>query len=207
MDMKKNDIVRLNYEAKMKEGDQKIIEMKNSPVIVGAGYMIKGVDEALETMNVGDKKEIEISPDKGFGKRNLQMIKVIPETEFKKHGQRPAPGMFITADNLRGRVMSVSSGRVKVDFNHPLAGKTLIYNVEVSKQEDKNEDKIKAIAQFYSNTEPENISVTLNGKEAEVILPPAVHSVYKKKIADDTIKYVGLEKVKFVEVFSKTEEK
>jgi hypothetical protein len=136
----------------------------------------------------------------------MQLIKIVPETEFRKHGTKPYPGMFITADNLRGRVLSVSSGRVKVDFNHPLAGKTLVYNVEVKEKVENIEDKIKAISQFYTTVTADKVSVKVNGNEAEVVLPPAVHSVYKKKIADDCIKYCGLENVKFVEVFGKAKE-
>ena len=151
--MQKNDVVSISYEAKLKEGGQKIIETKDSPVVIGAGYIIKGVAEALEGMNVGDKKEIEVTPDKGFGERSMSNIKIIPESEFKKHGQKPYPGMFITADNLRGRVMSVSSGRVRVDFNHPLAGKEVKYKININKKIENDNEKIKAMSKFLFKKE------------------------------------------------------
>jgi len=200
--MQKNDFVKVSYEAKIKESGQVIDQVEDLVVVVGAKYIIPGLDEALEGMNIPDKKEGEVTPDKGFGERNDKLIKLIPISEFRRHNQKPHPGMVVEADNRRGRVLSVASGRVKVDFNHPLAGKTLSFKIEAKEKVEKVEDKIMAIVKFFVRNQ--NIKdVKVNGKEVEIYLPPTVHPVFKKKIADDVMKYLEFEKVKFVELFEK----
>ena len=123
--MQEKDFVKIKYSGIMKENNMQLDSADDAPIIVGAKWVIPGVDDALKEMNVGEKKKVEIAPEKGFGPRNPKLIKLVPLAEFKKHGQNPQPGMVINADNMKGRVLSVSGGRVKIDFNHPLAGRTL----------------------------------------------------------------------------------
>ena len=202
--MQDNDFIRVDYSGKIKESGKSLGDVKNAPLIVGAGYVIKGVDEALKQMNVGEKKTIEVPPEKGFGKRNLKLIKLISESEFRKRDKKPQIGMIVDIGNLRGRVISASGGRVKIDFNHPLAGKTLVYEIEVKEKIEKPEEKIKAIAEVYSGVS--KIEASISNKETEIKVPPFVNSLIKKKIADDVMKFLNMEKVKFVEVFEKPKE-
>ncbi|RLJ09464.1 MAG: peptidylprolyl isomerase, partial [Candidatus Aenigmatarchaeota archaeon] len=92
-------------------------------VIIGANMIIPGVEEQLKNMKPGEEKEFVVEPKKAFGERNSKLVKVISLMEFKKEKIDPVPGMFITIDGLQAKVQSVSGGRVRVDFNHPLAGK------------------------------------------------------------------------------------
>jgi FKBP-type peptidyl-prolyl cis-trans isomerase SlyD len=174
--------------------------------VIAKGYSLEGVEQALLQMKIGEKKTVELTPEKAFGKRSPSLIKLVPIAEFRRHGTKPVPGMSIEADNKRGRVLSVSGGRVRVDFNHPLAGKTLIYYIEVKKRIETAEDKLKSLVEIFTRTK-ENVNVKIYAKEAEVQLPPFINSLIKKRIADEAIKFLGLEKVKFVEVFEKKKEK
>jgi len=167
---------------------------------------LKGIDNALLEMSIGDKKIIELSPENAFGNRDARLVKLVPLSEFKKHNTNPYPGMIFEADNLRGRVLSVSGGRVSIDFNHPLAGKTLIYDVEIKERIESIEDKIRAIIKIYTTLDEGKSKVFANEKEVEIEVPPLINSVYKKKIADDVMKFLGFEKVKFVESFEKPKE-
>jgi len=203
--MQDKDFIRVDYSGKIKESDKTLGEAKNAPLIVGAGYVIKGVDEALKKMKVGEKKTIEVPAEKGFGKRDTKLIKLIPESEFRKRDKKPQIGMIVDIKNIRGRIISVSGGRVKVDFNHPLAGKTLVYEIEIKKRIEKPEEKIKAILEAYSGIS--KIEVIIKEKEAEIKIPPFVNSLVKKKTADDVMKFLDIEKVKFVEVFERIKEK
>lgn len=175
-------------------------------MIVGAGYVIAGVDEVLQGMSIGEKKTVDVQPEKAFGPRDPDMVKLVPEAEFKRHGTRPKPGMVINADNMRGRILSVASGRVTIDFNHPLAGKVLVFDLEVKSRAEKPDEKVAAIAEFYSRLAPDKISVKMADKEAEITVPPVIPPVFKKKIADDAIKWLDLDRVKFAEVFEKPKE-
>jgi FKBP-type peptidyl-prolyl cis-trans isomerase SlyD len=111
--------------------------------------------------------------------------------------------LVVEADNMRGRVMSVTSGRVMIDFNHPLAGKILTYDIEVAGKMEKPEEKVIAIVEYFTKTDAVNFSAKVTGKEADITVPPIIHPVYKKKIADEIMKFLDIEKVKFSEVFEK----
>jgi len=204
--MKANDFVKITYSGKLKETGQEFDKGEDLCVIVGAGHLLKGMDRGLEGMNIGDKKVIEIKPDEGFGGRKPDLIKMVPLAEFKKHDTKPFPGMIVNADNRQGRVLSVTSGRVKVDFNHPLAGKVLEYDVEVKSKVEKDEDKVKGLVGFYTKIKPDQLTVTL-GDQTEVIAPPLIHPVMKKKIADDIRKFIAEKPVKFSEIFDVVKEK
>lgn len=204
--MQTGDFIRLAYTGKIKETGQVFDSSDGAPIIVGGGYLLPAVDSELEALTIGHKKTIELAPDKAFGPRDSKLVRVLPEAEFKKHDVRPVPGMPIDADNMRGRVVSVTSGRVTLDFNHPLAGKALTFDLEVKKKIESIDDKIKAIGEFYCRTPAEKIKCKVDGKEVEMEVPPTTHPVFKKKIADDIIKWLKLSKVKFVEVFEKSKE-
>ena len=206
--MQTNDFIRVVYLAKIKETGQEFdkTDDKSIPVIVKPGFLIKGLEEVLLGMNVNERKTVEIPPEKAFGDRNPKLIRLVPISEFRKHNTKPQPGMFVQADNIRGRVLSVSGGRVKVDFNNPLAGKTLIYEIEIKEKIENVEDKIKVLFEIYRAANKDKIKVIVKEKEVEIEVPPLVNSLFKKKIADDIIKILNFEKVKYVEVFEKLKE-
>lgn len=204
--MQEHDFVRISYSGKIKESGQAIDSNENVPVVIGANWVIRGVDDALKEMKIGERKTIEISPEKGFGERNPNFIKLVAESEFRRHGQTPVPGMTINADNLIGRVLTVSGGRVRIDFNHPLAGKALVYDIEVKEKLEKIEDKIKAIMEFHTRGKPEGMKVKVHEKEVEIETPHIMNVLVKKRAADDIMKILGFDKVKFYEIFEKPKE-
>ena len=141
--MKDGDFVEIEYIGKIKESgdifdltDEELAKEKGifNPrtiygpitVVVGAKHVLAGLDHALLDAKPKDKKTIILEPKDGFGERNPNIVRVVPLSQFKKQNMAPTPGQYITFDQgLRGRVASVNGGRVKLDFNHPLAGKVL----------------------------------------------------------------------------------
>ena len=206
--MQTNDFIRVVYSAKIKETGQELDKTGDNPVpvIVKPGFVIKGLEEALLQMNVNEKKTIEIPPEKAFGARNPKLIRLVPIAEFIKHNTKPQPGMFVQADRFRGKVLSVSGGRVKVDFNNPLAGKTLIYDIEIKEKVETVENKIKVLFEIFTAADKDKIKINVKDKEVEIEIPPLVNSLFKKKIADEIINILNFEKVKYVEVFEKPKE-
>ena len=80
------------------------------------------------------------------------MIQLVPMKEFKRQGMTPVQGMKIQSEGATGKILTVNGGRVKVDFNHELAGKDLVYDVEVTEVIDDEEEKIKSMIELhYSN--------------------------------------------------------
>ncbi len=165
-------------------------------IVVGAGHLLKGVEESLIGKNVGDEYSITLEPSKAFGRRNPKLLKIIPQKIFKGQKIDPYPGMTVSVDNLLGTVVSVSAGRVIVDFNHPLAGKELEYEIKVIKPvEDKNE-QVKSIIELYANKE---CGIELKEKEVAIKCKEDLPKNVKEAIEHDIKKYIKLESVKFVE--------
>jgi FKBP-type peptidyl-prolyl cis-trans isomerase 2 len=174
---------------------------KPVPVIIGSHMIIKGVEEALTSMEVNEKKKITVKPEDGFGNRSEKLIRLIPISEFRKQDIDPFPGMSITMNGLHGRVLAVSGGRVKVDFNHVLAGKELEYDLEIKKLIDKTEEKVQAIYNIFVKTK-EDLRVVFNDGVVEIYSKDDLPKDVKKDIADTIKKWVEeIKKVRFVEEF------
>lgn len=171
--------------------------------IIGTNFVIRGLDEALHEMKVGEKKSVEIPPDKAFGERKEELIKLIPESQFKQQNMDPVPGATVNVNNIRGRIVSVGGGRVKVDFNHPLAGKTLQYEIEVKGMVTDKTEKVKSVVKYFTGKE---MKVNV-GKEAEVEVEMELQRRLKEIIAQTISKWVGIETVKFVDTFENSKEK
>ncbi|MFH1473353.1 MAG: FKBP-type peptidyl-prolyl cis-trans isomerase [Candidatus Aenigmatarchaeota archaeon] len=201
--MQENDFIIVNYTGKVKETNKEFDKADNAPMIIKTGFVLKGLEQPLRLMKLGEKKTIEVNSENAFGKRDFKLIKLVPLGEFRKHGTKPVPGMFVEADNRRGKVVSVSGGRVRVDFNHPLAGKTLLYNIEIKKKIETPEDKIKTLVQIYTKVDKAKLNVIIKEKQVDIDVPPMINSLFKKRISDDIMKIMGMEKVRFIETFEK----
>lgn len=155
--LKKGDFVRIEYEGYNKEGKlfdstkgeiAKTLHGKEGSilVIIGLGQILKGLEEVIIKMNENETKEILIKSNEAFGEKKKELVKIMKEGEFEKYKVRPAPGLSIHVEfggqTLIGYIKSVNSGRVMVDFNHPLAGQDLKYNLKLLKVLSKEDDKI-----------------------------------------------------------------
>ena len=186
------------------------------PIVIGGGHVLKGLDEALIGMEEGEEKKVEITPEEGFGLRDPKLLQLIPMGEFKKQGMKPEVGMAITSDGVTGIIRSVSGGRVRVDFNHELAGKNLVYIIKVVKEIEDDVDKVKSLIELHykaPNIDPEKHDIQI----ADGIIRIAMDEMAKfdKKpymdvtfarfrIARDIWENMeNIEKVEFVDVFEK----
>lgn len=199
------DLTKEDVAKKEKLFDPKI-KYKPIPVIIDGNFVLPGLNDALKEMKVGEKKKIEIPPEKAFGERNPEFVKLIPESRFKEQDMEAKPSSFVTIRGIRGKVVSVSGGRVRVDFNHPLAGKTLEYDLEIVDKIEKQDEKIKAVFNYFTGMESEDIKVTVMEKKAEIEIKKRVDVPVriKEQIAKTVIKWVkGIEKISFIETFEK----
>ena len=175
------------------------MKYKPVPVIIGAGFVVPGLDKALLDMSVGEKKEILVKPEDAFGQRNPDLVKTVPEKVFE--GKHVIPGMIVDFGNSRGRVQSISSGRARIDFNHPLAGKILKYDLEVKEHIDDQIQQVEAILDFFG-IEPKIYMVP---GAYEIEADPAPNA--KQRVSDLILKYVsGVNKVRFVQNYQKIEQ-
>jgi len=183
-------------------------------MIVGEGWFIKGFEEGLIGLEVGKKAKIRVPPEKGFGERDPKKIKVIPMREFRKSGVTPRPGMRVTINGKVGTIHTITSGRVRVDFNHPLAGKTIIYEVYIRKKLTDDLGKIKAIiGRRLRGVDEEKFEVKIEDSKVRIHMPNEVFLLEniqyaKLGIAADIHKHFPqINSVIFVEEITRKEEK
>jgi FKBP-type peptidyl-prolyl cis-trans isomerase SlpA len=131
-----NSTVTVNYTGKLEDGsifDSSLNEGRQPlNATLGQGQLIKGFEEGLIDMEVGDKKTVEIEPDMAYGQYNEAMIQVVPKEQVP---EGVMVDHMLQANTPMGpinfRVLEVNEENVKLDGNHPLAGKKLIFDLEV----------------------------------------------------------------------------
>ncbi len=192
MGIKRGDFVRINYTGRLKETgevfdttfegvakkhgifDQNRV-FKPQPIVVGAGHVLQGIDNGLVGAEVGEKLKLEIPPEDAYGNRDPSKVTLIPLREFKKKKINPVPGMHVEIGEEVGRIQSVGGGRVRVDLNHGLAGKTLLYDVSVLERTNKKEEKVRQILELYfPYTDPHTHTIVSRDKSIVIVLPDAV---------------------------------
>jgi FKBP-type peptidyl-prolyl cis-trans isomerase SlyD len=175
-------------------------KFKYGPVklVIGEGFVLKGLEEALREMKVGEEKTVALTPEKAFGQRKADLIKIVPEAELRKQKVNPIPGMILDMGEYKARIQSVNSGRVRLDFNNPLAGRDIEYQVKINKKVEDKEEKAKAIIEFFCR---DAATLKLTEKVAEVEEKAQLPESLKQKVAELIKKYVGVERVEFKRVF------
>jgi len=109
-------------------------QFKALTVISGEKEMLPKVEKEIATMKEGEERVVKLSAKDGFGERHADLVRILPTKVFAEQKIQPVPGLVINVGNAMGKVQSVSGGRVRVDFNHLLAGRELEYTVKVEKE-------------------------------------------------------------------------
>ncbi|MGO1540984.1 MAG: FKBP-type peptidyl-prolyl cis-trans isomerase [Luteimonas sp.] len=110
----------------------------------GAGNIVPGLESALEGKNPGDSLKVDVTPEKGYGQRNDSLVQEVPREAFQGV-EKVEPGMQFRAQTQGGpllvTVVEVGETQVKIDGNHPLAGRNLHFAVEVADVRDASEQE------------------------------------------------------------------
>jgi len=135
--VKTGDLVRVHYTGKLTSGEQFDSSQGRDPLefTVGAGQMIKGFDAALPGMSVGQKKTIEISFEDAYGPRSEEDIIPFP-IENVPPDMKLEVGMMLSLSNAQGQpvqvvILEIREDVVLLDANHFLAGKDLVFDIEL----------------------------------------------------------------------------
>ena len=179
-------------------------------VVVGEGWVLKALDEALLNFKIKKKNSVEIPPEKAFGNRDPEKVRLVPFRRLVARGITPKLGMQIEYDKRLATVRTMGSGRVQLDFNPPLAGKTLVYEVTVKKRLKTDAEKITAlIHRRISAVEAEKFNFKVGKANVTVNMPEEAFYVEgiqlaKRGIALDIQRFLSeIKTVKFVESFKK----
>ena len=96
--------------------------------------ILPAIDKFLIGKEAGKEYNLELPPEKAFGKRQKEKVKTMPMKVFERHGINPRRGMAFNFDNKIGKIKAVSGARVIVDFNNPMASKDVEYNLKPKKK-------------------------------------------------------------------------
>jgi peptidylprolyl isomerase len=206
------EIVGTTFESVAKETKLYRGEERYEPffIIVGENWVPKGLDEALTGLEVGKASSIELPPEKGYGVRDPKKVRLVPLRKFRAEGLTPVPGLQVNIDGKAAQIRSVGAGRVQVDYNHPFAGKTLIYDLTIEKVLETEEDKVRyLIHKRLPPLDQQKFNITIQIGKLEVEIPEEAFfleglQVAKRTVTADVEKYLTkIETVTFLEKFKK----
>ncbi len=225
MSLQKGDFVLINYTAKVKETNEvfdttyeEIAKKENLQkegdiyeprlIVVGEGWVLKALDDSFSTIEPNKPTQVEIPPEKAFGQRDPEKIKRVPIKQLVAKGINPAIGMRVEYGGKNAIIRSIGAGRVLLDFNPPLAGKTLLYDVVVEKKLESNDEKITAlIHRRIPITDTSKFKFIIQERTLTIDMPEETFyvegiQIAKRGIALDIQKFFpDLEATKFVEIF------
>jgi len=232
MPFEKGDFLLIDYVAKVKETgevfDATIEDVAKKErlykegeiyeprlVAVGEGWVLKALDESLLNLELNKTASVEVPPEKAFGSRDPEKVRLVPLRRLIAKGITPQLGMHVDFEGKHAVVRTMGAGRVQLDFNPPLAGKTLIYEVTVQKKVETKEEKINAlIHRRIPAVDLAKFTLKMGKKTAKTIeinVPEEAFYVEglqlaKRGIATDIQKFFPeTTTIKFVETFTKKE--
>ncbi|MDI9610221.1 MAG: peptidylprolyl isomerase [Archaeoglobales archaeon] len=216
------DFIRLSYTAKLETGE--VIDTTSAEVakesgifnentrygdiyaVVGEGHVLKGLDEDLVGKEVGYRGEVKIPPAKAFGEYDPNKKDSFSITKFK---EKPEVGQRVRIGDKIGTVERIVGRRVVVDFNHPLAGKNLIFQYEVKEKLEKLEDKLKALFVIHTGLEVKNLAVEGEKATVEVSNEAYLNQLFllgRYRVVRDAFRLLNLKEIQIVEKFEKKAE-
>ncbi len=196
MPIKKHDFVEIEYTGRLKETtdvfdttdektakEGKIFSDKGNytPVIIciGEHQILKGIDEFLEGKEPG-KYKLELPSVKAFGVKDPKLVNMIPTSKFAEQGITPVPGLRLNIDNYVGIVKTVSGGRAVVDFNHPLAGHDVEYDLKVNKIITDKKVQVEALLRILLGVK---VPVEVKENKAVITFPQELPEQLRKELA------------------------
>ena len=230
MPVKEGDFLLVNYTLKVKESGETVdttfdsvakdahIHREDSTfgpkfIILGEGWLPKGLEESLVGLDPGTNKTVELTPEKGFGNRGPGKMRLVPLRRFRDK-EYPTPGQQVEFDGRPAVVRAVGAGRVQVDYNHPLAGRTLVYDVSIDKVlENENEKILSLIALRIPEVPKEKFALKKHQDDLTIEVPEEAFylsglQVAKKAVTSDLQKFFpDIDAVAFQEVFKRSEPK
>ena len=181
-------------------------------VAVGSNWLLEAIEEALVGMNVDESKTISVPPERGAGKRDPSLVKKIAKMRLEKQGVRIQKGERVTVGREQGVITQVLGRTAILDFNPPLAGKTLVFDVTVKGIISDPNDKIMAVLKRrLPGVPPDRYSVTIKGKTITIEFPKESRYIQDFQYAEigvamDALKVIpNAEKVMMVVTYERPE--
>ncbi len=198
--LKENDFAELDYTGRVADGGavfdttsaeaarkaglfNKQTAYEPAIVCIGRRHLIPGLDRQLTGKEVGKDYTFKIAAEEAFGKRNAKLIQIMSTAKFRQQNIVPYPGLQVNIDGLVGTVRAVTGGRTIVDFNHPLSGKDVEYDVVVRKIVTDTSEKVNAVLKLVG-IRPDAVSVSVSEGSASIGFPQEAPDVLKKDVEE-----------------------
>jgi FKBP-type peptidyl-prolyl cis-trans isomerase SlyD len=178
-------------------------ELRPMPILLGGERVVPGFEQALLEAEVGEESEVEVPPVDAFGKHDDNRVRLYPRSELEKRDINLQPGAQVEIEGQRGQIVQTTASRVRVDFNHPMAGKTLEYEYEVLEIIEGDQEKLEAlIALDYAVSKAEDFQVTVEDGEAIVTVPDEASFdsqwfMARHRLGHDVFEHTELDGVEF----------
>ncbi|MGQ9587688.1 MAG: FKBP-type peptidyl-prolyl cis-trans isomerase [Thermoplasmata archaeon] len=181
------------------------------PLIVGKARLFPGLDESMLKAEVGKEYEVVIPPEKAAGPRDPKLVELHPVREFVKQEIEPRVGLEVTVKGKPAIITAVTAGRVRIDFNNRLAGRTLRYKYKIVEKPTKPVEVVKLLLKMSYGSN-EGFEIEHSGKDFKIKLPDACKydqrwMLVKYRVITDMRDVLGAETVSFIEEYAKPERK
>ncbi len=180
-------------------------------VVVGEGWVLKGLDDRLAGLKVEEEAEVEIPPAEAFGERSPANVRMMPFRVLRSKGINPTVGAQVEVDGRSATVRSVGAGRVQLDFNHPRAGRKIVYNIKATKRFRDDEDRIKAlIGRRFLGIDVDKFKLKMLKKKIRIQIPDEIFfgeniQVAKRGVALDIQKFFSdFDEIEYTEVIKRS---
>jgi peptidylprolyl isomerase len=227
MPFAKGDFILIDYVAKVKETSEVFDTTKEDMakkehlykegelyepklIVIGENWVLQALDDSLATFEPEKPNTVEIPPDKAFGSRDPEKVRLVPLRRLIEKGITPQLGARIEYNGKLATVRTMGAGRVQLDFNPALAGKTLVYEVTITKKLESIEERLAAlIHRRIPLVEVSKFEFKIKKTEVDVTLPEDAFylegiQVAKRGLAMDIQKFFpDINAVKFIEEFKR----
>ncbi|MFA9436325.1 MAG: peptidylprolyl isomerase [Candidatus Bathyarchaeota archaeon] len=180
-------------------------------VIVGDGYVLRGLDEKLPGTAFEEEVEIEIDPQDAFGERNPDDLETVPYRVLRSKGINPYVGAEFEIDGRSAIVRSVGAGRVQVDYNHPLAGRKIVYKLKVVEHITDEKDIMRALlGRRFLGIETKEFKLKKTKKKLRIGIPDQIFfgeniQIAKRGVALDLLRYFeDIEEIEYYETIKRS---
>ena len=221
--IKLHDFVEIEYTGKLADGKvfdttyEKVAKenhlhsgnhkYKPAVICVGERQLLPGLDTQLVDKELGKEYTVTLPPEKAFGKRDIKLVKIMPMDMFRQHKVQPHPGLQVDVDGEMGLVTRVSGGRVMVNFNHPLAGKEVIYSYKVLRKVTDQEQKVTAYLSAVLRLPAEAMKIEVKDDAATVTIPGELPMQISAILGQKLMQLTGLKDILFKKEEAAKEEK
>ena len=227
MPVSEKDWIKIDYTGRLKENSkifdttledvarsEQIFDEKRgySPLLCRAGdekFLIPGLARQLVGLELNSMKTLEIPVEDAYGVRDTSKIEMIPTKKLRKANLDARVGNRVQISGKTGTIIWVGGGRTRIDFNHPLAGKDLIFDVTVTEQLTEDDDiRKEIISRRFPGVNFDDIKIEVEEKPKTITISLPNYLIFMEGLAiskytlgTDLHEFLDFELVKFQDIF------